>query len=99
MAIRIFANHAHVFPVSMNPNGTTERLLRLMDACRIDEAVCFAPFPEQCRSNGIEPNGWLQREIARHDRLYGFGTVDIKRKDITDQVRRIHDLGSRVTNV
>ena len=93
MAIRIFANHAHVFPASMNPNGTTDRLLRLMDACRIDEAVCFAPFPDQCRTSGIEPNGWLQREIARRDRLYGFGTIDIKRKDIKDQVRRIHDLG------
>ena len=93
MGHRIFANHAHVFPASMNPNGTTDRLLRLMDACGIEEAVCFAPFPQQCMGTNLEPNSWLQREISRHDRLYGFGTVDLNRRDVRDQVKRIHDLG------
>ena len=41
----------------------------------------------------MEPNSWLQRELARHDRLYGFGTVDLNRRDVRDQVKRIHDLG------
>ena len=35
----------------------------------------------------------LQREISRHDRLYGFGTIDLNRRDVRDQVKRIHDLG------
>src|SRR2546428_342124 len=41
----VLAHHAHVFPQSVNPNGTIDRLLRLLDACGIDRAVCLPPFP------------------------------------------------------
>ncbi|HEX4797608.1 MAG TPA: amidohydrolase family protein [Humisphaera sp.] len=91
MAISIFANHAHVFPSSVNPQGTIDRLLTLLDNCRIDQAVCFAPFPAQMP--GIDQNRWLVNELKPQDRLFGFGTVDLFRADRKDQVRQIRELG------
>jgi len=91
----VLAHHAHVFPASVNPNGTADRLLRLMDECGIDEAVCFAPFAHQLQGTGIDPVAWLADELKGRARLYGFGTVDVRRRDVRDQVRRIADLGFR----
>jgi predicted TIM-barrel fold metal-dependent hydrolase len=97
--MHVFANHAHVFPASVNPNGTIDRLLTLLDACGIDEAVCFAPFPHQVPPGGGDPVEWLARELPRYARLQGFGTVDLHRqhnpRPIADQVRRIKELGMR----
>ncbi len=90
---RVLANHAHVFPESINPDGTIPRLLQLMDACGIDRAVCFAPFPHQCEGKDVEPNPWLAREIKGQPRLLGFGTIDPRRSDLADQVERCADLG------
>lgn len=84
-------NHAHVFPPSMNPEGTIDRLLKLMDACQIEQQVCFAPFPHQ--STDFDPNAWLSGEITKNRRLLGFGTIDVRRDDLKDQVRRLKDLG------
>ena len=58
----IFANHAHIFPAEMKPEGTVEKLLGLMESCGIDRAVCFAPFADRfCESSVAgEPNGRLQ---------------------------------------
>ena len=96
MSSRVFANHAHVFPQSMNPNGTIERLLKMLDACGIDQAVCFAPFAHQCDGKGVEPVPWLSDELKKHtDRLHGFGTIDIRRPDVRQQVQRAKDLGMR----
>ena len=97
MTYRVFVNHAHVFPASINPHGTVDRLLRLMDACGIDRAVCFAPFCHQCDGTEIEhPNDWLSQTIARESsRLLGFGTVDPLRADIPGQIRRVVELGFR----
>ena len=91
----VLAHHAHVFPESVNPNGTTDRLLRLMDACGIDAAVCFAPFAYQLEGTGLDPVAWLADALKGRDRLYGFGTVDMRRPDRRDQVRRIADFGFR----
>lgn len=91
--MRVLANHAHVFPASMNADGTIDRLLRLMDECGIDEQVCFAPFPHQSDKAGIDPNAWLAKEVVGRKRLYAFGTIDFRRKDVRDQVKRIGDLG------
>jgi len=93
MANRVFANHAHVFPASMNPAGTIERLLRLMDACAIDLTVGFAPFPHQCDGKDVDPNAWLAKEVARQPRLRGFGTIDFRRTDLAAQCRRARELG------
>lgn len=95
MALRILANHAHVFPQSVNAQGTIERLLRLMDACEIEQAVCFAPFSNQLRGTDIQQNPWLATAISRNPRLFGFGTLDLSRSDVKDQVAQIRDLGLR----
>ena len=95
MTHRIFANHAHVFPESVNPDGTIGRLLRLLEACGIERAVCFAPFSNQLQGTGIDHNAWLARELSNQARLVGFGTLDLTRDDVKDQVRRIADLGFR----
>jgi uncharacterized protein len=95
MSISILANHAHVFPHAVNQGGTIERLLELLDACGIDQAICFAPFATQVEAVESQPNAWLARELKKHDRLYGFGTIDFRRADVKDQVREIADLGFR----
>jgi predicted TIM-barrel fold metal-dependent hydrolase len=92
----IFANHAHIYPKELRPEGTVERLLRLMDACGIARAVCFAPFAERYAQAGIpnlNQNQWLAREIAGDARLFGFGTVDFDRPAIAAQVEEIAALG------
>jgi len=94
MSTEIFAHHAHVFPASVNPDGTIDRLLKLLDACGISEAVCFAPFSYQLKSSGIpDHNKWLAGELRSRSRLHGFGTIDFGRSDFKDQVRAIADLG------
>ena len=96
MSIRIFANHAHVFPAVVNPDGTIERLLRLLDSCNIEQAVCFAPFSNQVEGTGLNHNEWLAGELigtGHAGRLFGFGTLDLKQTNIKAQVRRIADLG------
>lgn len=95
MTLPVFANHAHVFPASVNPDGTIERLLKMMDACHIERAVCFAPFSNQLRSTGIHHNRWLATELSGHARLIGFGTLDLTQSDIKDQVKQAADLGFR----
>jgi hypothetical protein len=89
----VLAHHAHVFPEPVNRDGTTDRLLRLMDDCGIDEAVCFPPFAHQTEGAGIDPVQWLAAELRGRPRLHGFGTVDFRRADRRDQVRRIADAG------
>lgn len=93
MSTPILAHHAHVFPEAVNPKGTIDRLLRLLDDCDIAQAVCFAPFAAQMNGRG-DPVAWLAGELKRHDRLFGFGTIDWSRPaDVKDQVRRIADFG------
>jgi predicted TIM-barrel fold metal-dependent hydrolase len=92
---QVLAHHAHVFPEAVNPAGTMERLLRLMDDCGIDGAVCFAPFAHQLEGTGIDRVAWLAAELKNQPRLHGFGTVDMRRPDLRDQVRRIADAGFR----
>ena len=91
----VLAHHAHVFPEPVNPNGTIDRLLRLLDACGIAGAVCFAPFAYQVAGTDIDPVAWLAAAMKGQRRLHGFGTVDMRRADLRDQVRRIADLGLR----
>lgn len=95
-ATSIWANHAHVFPEVVRPHGSIEALLRLLDECEIERAVCFAPFASQLTGSGFEGNGWLAEAIRSHtDRLIGFGTVDLDGGDPAGQVARIVDLGLR----
>jgi uncharacterized protein len=96
MAYHVTANHAHVFPASINPNGTIDRLLQLMDACDIAQAVCFAPFVYQIEAKNsdiADANKWLAGELKGRDRLCGFGTIDPRREDLREQVWQAHHLG------
>jgi predicted TIM-barrel fold metal-dependent hydrolase len=94
MSFPIFAHHAHVFPPSINPAGTVERLLQLMDACGIEGAVCFAPFSYQCKPHQLHHNQWLANELKIRPRLRGFGTIDfLCPTPLRDQVREVRDLG------
>ncbi len=95
MSIQVLAHHAHVFPQEVNPGGTIDRLLKLLDVCGVAEAVCFAPFAAQVKGLGIAPNKWLAKELQKRDRLYGFATIDFERDDLKDQVREAYDLGFR----
>lgn len=92
---RIFANHAHVFPEGSRTNATVEDLIRLMDECEIERAVCFATFKEQNTRVGADPNTnrWLANEIKNEPSLVGFGTVDFESGHLTEQVDEIADLG------
>jgi predicted TIM-barrel fold metal-dependent hydrolase len=66
-----------------------------MDACQIEQCVCFAPFPHAWGNDGISPNEWLENEIRGKDRLCVFGTVDVRRDDVAQQVQQAADLGCR----
>lgn len=91
--MKIFAHHAHVFPETVKPAGSIDRLLRLLDTCQIDHAVCFAPFDYQLRGTDMVPNQWLARQLTSQPRLRGFGTIDVYRNDVDEQVRIAADLG------
>ena len=91
----IFANHAHVFPEEVKPEGTIDNLKKLLDECGIDKCVCFAPFPDRFKETGRTdtPNEWLAKEIKNDPDLYGFGTIDFEAENLRDEVDRIADLG------
>lgn len=91
----IFANHAHVFPEEIRPEGTVEKLLELMDECGIGMAVCYPPFHDRFRESGFvgDPNDWLAEEIKGNERLIGFGNIDFEKGDLTEQVDKISALG------
>ena len=88
--MQIFAHHAHVMPKgSMRSDGTVDDLKRLMDKCGINGVVTFAPFYQ----NVENPNEWLGREIGLDPSFIAFGTVDMTRADVKDQVEKIRDMG------
>jgi predicted TIM-barrel fold metal-dependent hydrolase len=93
MTVDIFANHAHVFPREVRPEGSIETLLRLMDKCQIKRAVAFAPFIDQVKDLGIDPNEWLAQELEKHDNICGFGTIDLDKPDLAKQAETIANLG------
>lgn len=90
----IFANHAHVFPEDIKPEGSVDNLKKLMDECGIDKCVAFAPFSDRFEesSRTDTPNEWLANAIKGDPDLYGFGTIDFT-KNLRDEVDRIADYG------
>lgn len=89
----IYANHAHLFPESINPNGTVKRLLKLMDECGIEGTVCFAPFAQSFKTLEEDPNAWLAGVVGGNERLRGFGTIDFLAGNVARQVKRLVELG------
>jgi predicted TIM-barrel fold metal-dependent hydrolase len=94
MSAPVFANHAHVFPADFKPEGSVDRLRKLMDACGIACQVCFAPFALDF-PDGFDVNNWLAQEIRGRNEFIGFGTIDFRRSDLSQQVRRCADHGFR----
>ena len=77
-------------PKPLREDATLDAFLRLTDACGIEGAVCFAPFPYQMDA----PNAWLAAEIRGRAGLVGYGTLDPAQPP-GDQVTAIADLGFR----
>ena len=77
-------------PKPLREDATLDAFLRLTDACGIEGAVCFAPFPYQMDA----PNAWLAAEIRGRAGLVGYGTLDPAQPP-GDQVAAIADLGFR----
>ncbi len=92
------AHHAHLFPESFNDKGTVDVLLRYLDECSIEQAVCFAPFAHQFKDPDFNCNRWLSGAIKGKSRLHGFGTLNFH-KNMSDQVREIADLGFKGVKV
>ena len=94
---KIFANHAHLFPKNTKPNGDIDCLKALLEKCEIEGAVCFSPFWHQmdmyAHTTGQNPCEWLSDALKNESDLVGFGTVNFDRDDLTDQVKKIKDLG------
>lgn len=92
--MEIFANHAHVFPEDVREDGSVDNLLRLMDACGIARAVCFAPVRRQVEDAGYpEPNEWLVQRIASEPRLVGFACIDPVAEDAIDRLSLATEMG------
>jgi predicted TIM-barrel fold metal-dependent hydrolase len=92
--MEIFANHAHVFPAEVRAEGSIESLLRLLDACGIARAVCFAPFRQQVEEAGYaEPNEWLVEAIADEPRLAGFAAINPTEDDSIARLERGREMG------
>lgn len=91
----IFANHAHIFPEQLRPEGTVDSLKKFMDECGIDKCVAFAPFADRFSDAGIDENHnvWLANQIKGCSDIVGFGTVDFDAPDLGGQVEQIADLG------
>ena len=94
--MRVFVNHCHIMPSECMPEAGVEDLLRLMDACGIERAVCFAPFVRQFEELGWDdPNVWLAEQSAGQDRLLGFGNLAPQRPESLETLARLPELGLR----
>lgn len=95
--MKIYANHAHLFPKNTKPNADKDCLKKLLDDCHIEKAVCFAPFQNQMDmydiSKGQNPNEWISKEIKNESQLVGFGSIDFTKNNLEDQVKEIAELG------
>lgn len=92
----VFANHAHLMPKDFRPDAGVDDLLRLMEACGIDRAVCFAPFASQAQAAGIgDPNLWLAEQIEGREQLLGFGCLNPAATGSLEALPRMRDLGLR----
>jgi uncharacterized protein len=94
--MEIFANHAHVFPDDIRPEGSVESLLRLMDECEIARAVCFAPHRRTVGDHGYpEPNRWLAEAIADEPRLTAFSCIRPVDEDAIERLELAVEMGMR----
>ena len=94
--MEIFANHAHVFPDDVRPEGSIDALLRLLDECEIVRAVCFAPHRSKMIDHGYpEPNEWLVEAIAEEPRLVAFACIRPVDDDAVERLEAAVAMGLR----
>ena len=94
--MEIFANHAHVFPEDVRPEGSIENLLKLLDECEIARAVCFAPHRQKVIEQGYpEPSDWLIDAIGDEPRLVGFACINPVEDDAIDRLEHALEIGLR----
>lgn len=94
--MEIFANHAHVFPDDIRPEGSIDALLALMDECGIARAVCFAPHRSHIGQRGYpEPNEWLAAAIDDEPRLVGFSCIRPVDEDAVQRLEAAVEMGLR----
>lgn len=91
--MEIFANHAHVFPDDVRPEGSIASLLRLLDECGIARAVCFAPHRGHIGERYPEPNAWLAEAIADEPRLVGFACINPVDPDSVARLQAAVEMG------
>lgn len=92
----IFANHAHLMPVEINPNGTYDLLVKYMDEVGLDKVVAFAPFDSYLKDIDApekNPNLYMHAMIKDNRDIVGFGVVDFTREDLDSQLEEIASLG------
>lgn len=93
----IFANHVHLFPKDMFPEGDKYHLLKLMDECKIEKVVAFSPFYrlwDDYTNNSLNPISWLAQEIKNDkDRIVGYAFLNPKRNDTIQELLRAKELG------
>ncbi len=93
--MRIFANHAHVYPDRLAPEwkpikGTVNNLLRFMDELGIEKTVAFA---HDGGEETFDTVGWFANKVKNIDRIVPFGVINPWREDAVADVRRMHEHG------
>jgi len=88
----MFFNHAHIMPREIRADGGMEPFLKTINSLGLEGAVCFAPFSYQVVSLGLNPNRWLQQQIAGEHSLVGYGTLAPDQPP-QEQVQEIVELG------
>jgi len=91
--MEIIANHAHIFQNEVREDGSVEALMKFLDECKIDKAVCFAPFDSYFNGTGETPSRWMYEQIKNNDRLMAFGTIDFTKDNLKEQAEEIYQLG------
>ena len=92
----VFANHAHLFPTDIWPEGDIDHLLRLMDECGFERAVVFAPFAGQWKDREGTPTDWIASVVGSNaDRIVGYAALNPERPDAIPMLHHARELGLR----
>lgn len=97
-------SHCHVgavgFGTDIDPEvGTIEKLIGIVEACGVDRAVVFAPFPDVGLGRGgralefSDPNDWLVEALRPFANLFGFATINPKEPKAPDRLRELTKKG------
>lgn len=96
--MKIFANHAHLLPKEIHPEGDIYHLLKLMDDCGIEKVIAFSPFhrlwDKYSKKSLYGPIKWLAKEIKSYkDRITAFVSLNPERADAIQDLLHAIELG------